>query len=346
MITAEPLTRSERTSRLSFNRPHFEENVKRLTLSCLEEFKQITRASALFHLIFVGIAAVEGLSFLLFFSFFMKSALLAFTIAGICLTVFTYFVLHYYFEAKKPDQFERVSQRFMSECQEMLPFPEGSSERHLSLSQALIYFSHQLPKQEYTPLPHFSDALSPLIRKFNTWAHWKDILTLREKLLLRAIKENISYIKHHPTDLEGHAALAQAFVALSKLYVMEESDETPWVPKDYHTPEMQAKFQEASRQAIEEFTILDTFAPNDRWVHSQLAAVYHDLKMPEQEIHAYERLLTIAPQDRDILFHLGKLYFQEGLNAKALAIYQKLLALQDMRADELIQFYGSAVLSN
>ena len=152
-------------------------------------------------------------------------------------------------------------------------------------------------------------------------------------------------IKQLPTDLEAHASLAQAYLLLSRLYLnprkLNPDEEFPWVPKEYESDEMQNKLARASQRAIEELLIVDSFSPNDPWVHTQLALIYSDLDMADEEIATNEKLIKIAPRDSAILLRLGTLYFQEGHHAKGLTLYEKLLKSDDPRATELIGHYGA-----
>jgi tetratricopeptide (TPR) repeat protein len=105
---------------------------------------------------------------------------------------------------------------------------------------------------------------------------------------------------------------------------------------------MYEKFKLSAFRAIEELRILDAYAPNDPWVHSQLAAVYQDLGMIDKEIQEYEAILKLSPKDHDILFRLGVLYFSQGRNAQALNLYEKLKDLKESKAEELLSYYGAA----
>ena len=153
---------------------------------------------------------------------------------------------------------------------------------------------------------------------------------MKEILLLVSITEHIQLIKETPTDLEAHASLANAYVALSKIYQGDSK-------------EMHEKFQAASEKAIQEFKILDHYSPNDPWVQAQLATCYHDLKMFREEILYYENILKLCPEDKQIMFRLGVLYFQQGLNAKGLRTYEELKNMGFSRADELIDYYDANI---
>lgn len=324
---------------------YFQEQLSLLAASTLDQFKAITRHFALFHLLYFGLALLEIFLFLLFFSFFAKSALMAFCLAGFFLTGFSYFVLLFYFQAKKPQQMFQLRSQYRIACKKALPFSPGTSEYHLSLAQAFYRLIEALDKQEQTYYPFLSSfkTLAPLMEKFSIWAHWKDVHSMKELLLFFALEEQMQLVKAMPTDIEAHASLANAYVALSKLYMdpnKKDLTEPPiWVSRDYSSPEMQQKFQTAAECAIEEFTILDDYTPRDPWVHAQLASLYHDLELPEEEIREYETLLAISPDNKEVLLRLGILYFQQGHNSRGLKIYEQLKREEGAKAEELISYY-------
>jgi tetratricopeptide (TPR) repeat protein len=320
----------------------FEEKVGQYCKAAAQQFKQITRYYVLFHALFLLLACAEIFAFLLFFSFLTQSTLLAFSLAALFLTGFSYFVLKFYFQAKKPEQLHQLQDTYLSTCQEAIPFEKGQAEYHLSMTHAIYQFVSHLQHKEpnYYRLPKLCNAFTPVVEKFSIWNHWKDVHDMKEMLLLSAVREHIHLIKAEPTDLEAHASLANAYLFLSKIYLPPKLQ---WVPPAYFSKEMQEKFETISRRAIEEFNILDHYAPNDPWVHAQLAAIYHDLEMPEREVHAYETILKITPHDKEVLFRLGILYFEQGLSAKGLRVYEQLKKNNDPKAAELISHYDAAL---
>lgn len=329
---------------------HFKDKIEQFSSIALEDFKQVTRQYALFHMVFFSIGVIELVAFVLFFSFLTKSTIFAFSLAGLFLSAFTYFVLLFYFQAKKPEQLLQVRNAFVESCRSTLRGEKGTSEYHLSLGLALERLLFSLHRQEYTyySLPESFQTLSPLMQKFSVWTHWKDLHQMKELLLLMIIKEQIEVIKLQPTDLEAHARLATAYLTLSKLY-MDPRKRNPdedhlWVSPEYASPEMKEKFHKAALRAIEEFNILDAYAPNDPWIHAQLASVYHILSQPQEEMHHYEAILKVAPGDHDVLFKLGTLYFQHGHSAKGLRLYEILKQAGHSKAEELISCYDDALL--
>jgi tetratricopeptide (TPR) repeat protein len=345
MTTTEPFLKTDHPSSSHFSKSQFDEQIDRFSNGALEDFKQVTRQYALFHITFFSIAVLELASFDLFFSFLTKTTIFAFSLAGLFLTGFTYFVLLFYFQAKKPDQLLEVKNNFLRASRSALPFETKTREHHLALAAALERLLSSLHRQEYTyySLPASFKTLSPLMQKFSVWTHWKDLHQMKELLFLMMIKEQIELIKLQPTHLEAHAHLANAYLNLSRLYMdprkLYPEEEHLWISPEYAAPEMLDKFKRASLRAIEEYKILDSYVPNDPWVHAQLATIYRNLDLFHEEMRAYETILKIAPHDRVALFRLGVLCFKHGLSAQGLRLYEQLKKSSDAKADELIACY-------
>ena len=344
--TSSPSASKER--RFSFDPALFQEKLQNYCSEAIAQFKRITRYYAIFHMAFFGLAISLLFCFLLFFSFFTQSAMLAFFLAALFLTGFSYFVLLFYFQAKKPEQLTQLRNTFVDSCLSSLPYSKDSPESHVAISYALSHLAALLHRQEYNyyPLPTQFKNLSPLIEKFSVWTHWKDLHQMKEMLLLLSIHEHICLVKAHPTDLEAHAALAVKYIDLSRIYKdpKDQDGEPIWIPADYSTAQMKDKFRLAAERAIEEFIILNDYVPNDPWVHAQLASLYHNLGRFELEIQEYETLLRISPHDKEVLFRLGVLYFQQGHNAKGLKIYEQLQRTKEGKSEELISFYDAFLL--
>lgn len=347
MSITEKLRDKSLSSETAFSSHQFEQKVQELTHTLYEKFQACTRFYSRFHIFFIGFAFLQVLSFLLFFSFFSKSAILAFGLALFFLTLFSYFVLIFFFQAKKPQQFLEIREEFATSCKSWLPFEKGTYEYHLPLTNALNYFISELKSREmafYTSFTAFK-ATAPLMEKFNIWAHWKNFHSMKELLLLLSIEELVYMVKAMPIDLEAHAALASAYASLSKLYLnpkkLDPNCSMLWLSPEYDAEMMKLKFQACSARAIEEFKILSDYIPEDPWVHAQLADIYHWKGEAEHEIHEYETLLKIAPNDLEVLFHLGVLYFQQGHNSKGLKVYEQIKKGNSKQAEDLIGYYDS-----
>jgi len=327
----------------------FEDVTGQLCAEALDNFKQVTRQYALFHITFFSISILELAAFVLFFTFLTKTSFFAFSLAGLFLTAFTYFVLLFYLQAKKPQQLLDIRSDFLERCRVHLHLEKNSKPYHLTTASALQRMLTTLHRQEYSYycLPASLETLSPLMQKFSVWTHWKDLHQMKELLLLTIIGKKIELVKLQPTDLEAHAHLADAYLALSRLYMdprrLYLEEDHLWVSPEYAAPEMSEKCKAAAHRAIEEYKILDAWAPNDPWVHAQLASIYRDLALPHEEMREYEAILQFSTPSSEILFRLGVLYFSHGSSAAGLRIYEALKKNNDPKADELIASYAATM---
>lgn len=314
--------------------------------SILPQFNQMMRLYVFFNLFFLTLGCVEFLLLVIFFTFLLQSAILALSLALVFMTFFTYFILRLYLQTRKPEQFCELKNRYINACKGLIHYQENNSEHLVALSNACIKLSDMLNGREYDfyTLPTWLNPLVPYLKKFSQWYHWHDIHQMKEMFLLSAIEENIKLVKCEPTSLEAHAALANAYVLLSGLYANPcklAEEERSWISNEKFIQTLEKKFRATAERAIEEFKIIQDFAPDDPWVHLQLAYSYHDLQMPLEEIKEYETILRLNSEDSDALFKLGKLYFEQGLNAKGLRLYEQLKQTVPSQAAELIKSYGT-----
>ncbi len=312
----------------------------------LKEFQGLTRRYALFHGIFLAAFVMELLSLLIFMQFMYKSVIFAVVVGLTFLTVFTYFVLRFYFQTKKPEQFVTLRNEFLREA-----FANGESQKWSSDKLLPIYeLLQRLEGQEsqYYSLPSFLQTLSPLVEKFSVWCHWEDVQWMKETLHLNALRKLFDFVKKHPTDLELHRTLAASYILLYQIYQMPKASSAfdSFIERQYSSPEVLEKFEKAASSALEELKVVMNYSPNDAWALSQMAKVYHDLGLFQEEKKAYETLLALRPQDNEIHFRLGKLYFELGLMAQGLHLYQELQGRKDPKAHELIQHYDAYYLSD
>lgn len=339
-------TQLDNEASLPFDEEYFQNSLPTYYRSILKRFRKTSQSFVHFNLLFAAAFSAELALFLFFLPFLTRSAILAFALGGLLLTCFSYFVLLFYFQAKKPEQLAELKKQFILACRQHLPIPPGMAQHHLSIADALSKLSHYLQDFEWSfyKLPSFLQFLSPLISRFSAYCYWEDVHRLKQLLLSAAAEEHLQQIRATPTDLEVHASLANTYVSLSKLYRDPLSGECH--PRAGKTktlrPELDEKFRKFSRLAIEEFKILSHYAPNDPWVHEQLALGYQDLGMPEEEVREMEELLKLRSQDKEVLFRLGALYFRQGMNAKGLQIYEELKQANFKKAEDLIFSYGKS----
>jgi len=305
----------------------------------LAKFKQITKNYSLFHYVFLIIAFLELFCLFLFFSFFAQSSYLALSLGALFFTGFSYCVLLFYFQGKKPEQLLALKENYITSCKTALSYT-ASAEHRLSLANELYRFVNALHSLEYSyyKLPSFLKTIEPLLEKLSVWTYWKEVHNMKEILLLEAIDEHLELVKSNPIDLEPHAHLAENYITLANLY---RSPNKSWVPSAYLSYEMQQKFKLFMERALEEFKIICHFSPESAWVYSQLAFTYHELHQPAQEIKEYENLLNLLPNDKEVLLRLGTLYFQQGHSALGLRIYSQLQTLDPAQAKILISFYAA-----
>jgi tetratricopeptide (TPR) repeat protein len=325
----------------SLDSNYFQKVARRSHVSTLKQFKKTTALFAWFKLGFLFLFAAEVLFLMWFFVFFAQSSLFAIFLGVIFLTVFTYLVLLFYFQTKKPEQFEKLKERFLQSCRQVSGIPREAAEHHLMLAQSALKLVSELQgyEEKYYKAPNGSAFLSSFFSKLGTFLHQEDVFLLKEELLYGAIDEHVAQIQITPTDLEVHASLAHTYVVLSRLYLEAQNSVSSRLGKNVEA-KLAKKFEMASLRAIEELKILNDYAPNDPWVHAQLAQSYQTLKMPSEESVEYEILLKLSPNDKEVLFRLGRLYFELGQNAKGLRVYEELKKMSYKKAEDLIAFYG------
>jgi hypothetical protein len=306
----------------------------------LAAFDRVTKFDGIFHLLFLTLLVSEVLLFIFFFTWLWQASVLAISLSAIVLTLFTYILLRVYFQARKPLIYQRIRDQYADACRAFHGYREELPDAHIALANAYTHLASALQGREYGyyALPQWLHALRVYQEKLSEWWHWEDVRRMRELLYLAAVEEHLQLVRREPTSLEVHTALANSYVTLSSLYV--ESRRASENASSEDLEEQRRKFRVASERAIEEFKILNDYAPNDPWIHTQLAYSYHDLQMPESEIREYEIILKLRPDDRDTLFRLGRLAFQQGLNAKGLRVYEILQRYGDKRAEHLISYYG------
>jgi hypothetical protein len=333
---------------LHINSIFFNEQINRTIDLSVFQFDRTIKKYVYFSLIFLFSLIIEIFSIIIFLPFLVKSSLLAFSLALIFLTSFSYLIIRLYLKTKKSEQLLEIKEIFLISFKRTFNYREEIPEHHLAIANACLKYASALERREqsyyHSLLSRWFKSLVPITEKFSSFWHWHDVFEMRELLLLQTVEEHIQLVKYAPTDLEVHAALANAYVILSTLYVKfndeEKGEDLQWGLSKDQALLLEKKFRATAERAIEEFKILSDFAPNDPWVQTQLAYSYHDLGMPEEEIKAYETILIVCPNDKDTLYKLGVLYFQQGHNAKGLQIYEKLKKSNYKKAELLISHYG------
>src|SRR5579864_8154565 len=95
-----------------------QEGVFRQIEQTVGHFRYLTRRYAFFHILFFLFFLLEIIGLLLFLPL-AKSFLLATLVAATFLTAFSYFILKFYFQTKKPEQFLVLLDNFIQNCQQL-----------------------------------------------------------------------------------------------------------------------------------------------------------------------------------------------------------------------------------
>lgn len=337
---------TQRDSCIVFNTHTFQEKISSISTPFAKRFSRLNRNYVLFHTFFIFSMSLELVLFGLFFSTLLQSTEMAFWLAGMFLTVFTYLVLLFYLQGRQPEKLMQLRDDYIETAQTCIPFDPGTLEYHCCITEAIVEFIHSLRilsiKSRWILA---SETLTYLVEKFRIWTRWKNLLKMKEMLLMTSIQEHIRLIKREPADLEAHSSLASNYVALAALYQdpkkLTLNEDLTWAPPEYESEEMRKKFEMALERALEEYHIIDEYAPNDPWVHAQRASLYKELDAFDAEQKEYEKILELDPQNTEILLRLGKLYFRKGENAKGLKVYDSLCTLDPDKAHAVIAHYDS-----
>src|SRR5690606_26112090 len=159
--------------------------------------------------------------------FLSKSSMIAIVFGAAFLTCFSYFILLFYYQAKKPEQFNELKEQFVQSCRQMISIPEGEVQHHLSIAEALSKLAAYLQNFEssFYKVPSIFSVFGKTISWFSTRCYGEDVYKMKLLLLHAAIDEHLKQISSTPTDLEVHASLANTYVTLSRVYKDGEDTE-------------------------------------------------------------------------------------------------------------------------
>ncbi len=331
---------------IEFDKEPYQDQINSFILAGHLQFKKILKSYAWFNLFFLLLMGGEIFYFFIHLTFLLQHLVLAIHVGLIFATLFSYFTLRMYAQTRKLEHLIALQHRFRSNCEQAIK-GEKESKGPILIAQACCKFAAQLHGEEYRIYrsPSWFLFLNSSLEKLNCSLFWKDIHTMKELLLQAGVEEHIKLVRIEPTDLEAHTGLANAYVMLSGIYVDPRTvegllEDDRWIPPNKYTEMSKQRFRLIAERAIEEFKILNDYAPDDPWVHAQLAYSYRDLQMPKEEIQEYETILRLCPEDKETLFKLGKLYFEQGYNAKGLQVYERLKRSHYSKVENLIHFYG------
>ncbi len=302
----------------------------------ISQSKSFSRFYAYFHVLFISFLSIQLLSFLLFFSYFTKSMACASALALFFLTLFSYFVLLFFFQGKKTEQLLLIRNTFLNSSKTLF-----SHNSYLPIAKTVLKGVSLLSRQEHEFYKQESllSALTPLMGKCKIRLHQKNFLLVKESLFSLALEQVTEEIKQNPLDLEAHALLVETYLQYGKLYLPPEPRSLPWISAEYFSFEFRQKFLSCSQRALEECLILEEYGEKNIWLYRQISNLYELRGEQEKEILAREELKFLSPEDPDALFRLGSLYFKLGYNAKGLKIYEELSRSFPKEAERLIGYY-------
>ena len=210
----------ENDSPSSGDEGYFQYTLPNYYRSTLKKFRKVSRSTVHFHFLFLTAVILEISSFFIFFSSLIYSLALAMFLCSIFLTCFSYLVLLFYFQAKKPEQLKSLREEFIQSCRRILSTPPGNAQHHLLVAEASFRLSSYLQDFEWElyKVPPFLQFSSKGVSRFSAYFHWEDVFGMKQWLLNSAIAEHLKQIRITPTDLEVPASLASTYVALAKLY--------------------------------------------------------------------------------------------------------------------------------
>ncbi len=272
---------------------------------------------------------------------FTVDAVVAISLASIMLLVFLFYVTRLYL---KESLFQKALE-VKNKIEEKAKKESMEADERAELFSRLALATHYLPVN-LVHTSFFPKFFEKFLNRVLTFITWTPLHTLGEVFFLASGDEHIQQIKKDPTNLPLHAHLANLYVMLSHHYLepIKAKPFLPW-PGIFLTSSARAtlelKAEISSKNALEELNILQAFAPDELWVHDQLAISYKELKMPEKEIEECEAILRLCPDDHQACLRLGILYFSQGKNAKGLELYEQLRQVQPLLAEELIEHYGA-----
>ena len=316
-----------------FNHLFFQKKAQKNFQETILSFKKILRSFLIFNFIFISVIFCQIVSFAILFSFLTSSLTLSVILASFFLTVFSYFILFFYIQGKKTDQLMVLKERFLENCRRALNLPQGAAEHHLSVALAALKLKETISESFNKENKRFFHSY---LFKIILAVHKDDLFIFQEKLLISSIEEHIKQLRFTPTDLEVHASLANAYTILTALYASAKDSFFSKLKKS----ELAKKHLAALKSTIEEYKILNDYAPNDPWIHLQLADSYKKINLKHSELKEYETAYKLCPNDNNILYKLGVLYFEMGKNSKGLRIYEELKSRNYQNSEKLLSYYG------
>lgn len=313
--------------------------------TALSSLQSILQSYIFFHLSFIALLGFE-LTISTYFAWkTAPSFLLASLLATLFLTFFSYLILSYYFQGKKREQMQELSNAFIQNCTRTLSTTWEKTDTKLSLAQALFLLIQNIYSPQITicKVPPFYFA-GKIYQQCSFWFHVRDLFWLSERLHKEIINIHLEAIAEDPLDVSVHTSFAKMYLAFSDIYqIPQQSALSEFYPlqRIYQTENIQKKRQKTLLYAVQELKILNDLSPNDPWVYTTFAKAYQKLGEFSNELLMYEKLSEMQPYEPQVLFQLGRLYFKLDQHAKGLEIFKRLKKEDPVRASRLMQLHKS-----
>ena len=312
---------------------HLEEE----TVFC-ERFDRLSSFHLLFHISCILLLSLQILMFVGLLVYQPKSPYVAGLLFSCILTLFSYLILLFYYQAKKPQDFQDLRRYFIQACRKEIEEQRPNQEEHLFLAKAAESLTGKLAKNQF----YFSQnsSLSSFIRLLS----FKDVEKMQELLMYAAIQELIEKIKLDPLDAETHLSLTKSYLAMYRLYQspLEEPLSRFWIVQRIIQTEKRQKRVDASLLlAMEELKIGLSNKVDDSWALLELANCYEALNLKENELETLKKLQLLHNVDDSLLLRIGKIYFTLGKIAEGLEIFSTLKNRNVHLSFELIDSYNA-----
>jgi hypothetical protein len=303
-----------------------------------ERFEKLSSFHLIFHSSCIGLLTFQTVLFLSLLVYSPKSPYVAGLLFSWILTLFSYLILLFYYQAKKPQDFQDLRRFFIQACRKEIEEHKPNQEEHLFLAKAAESLTGKLSKNQFY-LQNLG-TISSIIRLMK----FKDVEKMQELLMYASIQEHIEKIKKDPLNSTTHLSLAKSYLGMYRLYQspLKEPLSRYWVVRKIIQTEKRQKRVDASLLlAMEELKIGLASNADEPWALLELANCYEALGDKKQELETLIRYLSLRPFDENLLLRVGKIYFFLGMTSQGLEIFSTLKNINVHLSFELIDSYNA-----
>ena len=114
-----------------------------------ERFEKLSSFHLIFHSSCIGLLTFQTVLFLSLLVYSPKSPYVAGLLFSWILTLFSYLILLFYYQAKKPQDFQDLRRFFIQACRKEIEEHKPNQEEHLFLAKAAESLTGKLSKNHY-----------------------------------------------------------------------------------------------------------------------------------------------------------------------------------------------------